>query len=331
MLTIIESLKRLGFSLPDNGVQLEALTGGVSSNIWRCDIGGASYCIKQALEKLKVEQEWYASLERNVYEWKWLNFVSAHKPCLVPELIGRDEIANVIVMAYLPADEYINWKSQLMLGQADAETASNIGKWLSRIHGLSTDSINLEAEFPANTLFDELRVDPYIRSLIPVYPQITTQLNGIIDMLLTSRTALIHGDISPKNILIKNKQPTFLDAECACFGDPAFDIAFCLNHLLLKSIFRPEYIENYMICFKALANTYFDNISWESKTDLDVRTSKYLPALMLARIDGKSPVEYLTDETDKSHVREFAINTLINPIPSIIDFADAWVNNRKIT
>ena len=327
--TIVESLERLNLPATINDIQLEPLKGGVSSNIWRCVIGDNTYCIKQALQKLKVEQDWFASIERNNYEWKWLKLVSQVNQHLVPELIGHDDIAGLIVMSYLPPENFSNWKVQLMRGEANPVASANIGRWLACIHVRSFESEELSTTFPANPLFDELRVDPYFRSLIPLYPQIKTQLTAIIDALLSSRTTLIHGDVSPKNILIKDEQPVFLDAECACFGDPAFDLAFCLNHLLLKIVYKPEFSDQYLACYFALAKAYVDNISWESRIELIARTTRILPALMLARIDGKSPVEYLTKETDKSRVREFAVNTLTNHIPSIIDFGETWINSRE--
>jgi tRNA A-37 threonylcarbamoyl transferase component Bud32 len=311
-------------------IRLVELAGGVSSGIWRCVIDGKQYCIKQALQKLKVEQDWFASTERNNYEWKWLKFVSQVNPHLVPELVGRDDAAGLIVMSYLSPESFSNWKAQLMLGETKPAVSANIGRWLASIHAHSIESEELSTAFPANPLFDELRIDPYFRSLIPLYPEIETQLTAIIDALLSSRTTLIHGDVSPKNILIRDEQPVFLDAECACLGDPAFDLAFCLNHLLLKTVYKPEFEDQYMACYSALAKAYVENITWESNAELHARTAKILPALMLARIDGKSPVEYLTLETDKSHVREFAINTLKQPIPSIIEFGETWLNSRKI-
>ena len=121
----------------------------------------------------------------------------------------------------------------------------------------------------------------------------------------------MHGDVSPKNILVGPEGPVFLDAECAWYGDPAFDLAFCLNHLLLKCVWVPAAKEKLLQCFSALSSSYLQRFSPEN---LEKRTASLLPALLLARVDGKSPVEYL-DEAQRSFVRErarslFGITTL---------------------
>jgi hypothetical protein len=116
----------------------------------------------------------------------------------------------------------------------------------------------------------------------------------------------------------------FLDAETACYGDPAFDLAFCLNHLLLKCIWRPKYMEEYLACFRALANAYTAGVTWEQVSGIEARISALLPALLLARVDGKSPVEYITVPQEKSFIREFAKRHLRKPTKSVEEVAFAW-------
>jgi aminoglycoside phosphotransferase (APT) family kinase protein len=111
---------------------------------------------------------------------------------------------------------------------------------------------------------------------------------------------LVHGDFSPKNLLIGPAGPVILDAECAWYGDPAFDLAFVLNHLLLKGVWRPQWRARYVTAFAALADAYLGHVRWEPRDAVEARTAALLPGLMLARIDGKSPVEYLTTEREKT-------------------------------
>ena len=118
--------------------------------------------------------------------------------------------------------------------------------------------------------------------------------------------ALVHGDVSPKNILVAPRGPVFLDAECAWYGDPAFDLAFCLNHLVLKSFWVPQ--PRLPECFDALKDGYLSRVTWES--GLEERVATLLPALLLARVDGKSPVEYL-DEEKRGQVRQLARRMLL--------------------
>jgi aminoglycoside phosphotransferase (APT) family kinase protein len=136
---------------------------------------------------------------------------------------------------------------------------------------------------------------------------------------------LVHGDFSPKNILQGASGPVILDAECAWFGDPAFDVAFVLNHLLLKGAWRPQWRMRYVEAFASLERAYFAHARWEPAEALAARIAALLPALMLARIDGKSPVEYLQSEVEKDEVRTFASALVAEPVERPAEVAQRWL------
>ena len=116
-----------------------------------------------------------------------------------------------------------------------------------------------------------------------------------------------------------------LDAECAWYGDPAFDLAFVLNHLLLKGAWQPQWRARYVDAFAALAAAYLAHVAWEAPASCEARAAALLPALMLARIDGKSPVEYLTESAQKDAVRAFARSLLVDPVATVGDIARRWI------
>lgn len=321
---VVDAMHRLGLAGLEDAIQCEALTGGVSSSIWRLDVNGRRLCLKQALEKLRVAQDWYASTDRNRYEWKWLKFVADIDPRLVPELFGRDDATGVIAMEFLDPNQYRNWKADLLRGDVDVRLAENVGRHLALIHRHSTTRADLAQQFPDFNIFDQLRIDPYLRSLIPLHPQIQMQLSETIDSLCTRRVALIHGDVSPKNILAKDGDPVLLDAECACIGDAAFDLAFCLNHLLLKVFCNPHAAEAYRDSFIALSRAYLREVTWEPRDAFEARAARLLPALFLARVDGKSPVEYISSEFAKDSVRQFSISHIQQNARSVMELCDAW-------
>jgi hypothetical protein len=122
--------------------------------------------------------------------------------------------------------------------------------------------------------------------------------------------------------LVGPEGPVFLDAETACYGDPAFDLAFCLNHLLLKCVWHREYANQYLSSFDILSASYLDNVTWEEPSKIEARTAALLPALLLARVDGKSPVEYLTNGTDQTFVRATAQN--IFDVRDLTDVRGRW-------
>ena len=139
-----------------------------------------------------------------------------------------------------------------------------------------------------------------------------------------TKLTLVHGDVSPKNILVGPEGPILIDAECAWWGDPAFDIAFCLNHLLLKCLWKPALAGSYLHCFEVLATAYLTSVTWEAPAVIEARAASLLPGLFLARVDGKSPVEYLTDERDKNRVRRVARALLACPPDRLRTVRLAW-------
>ena len=153
---------------------------------------------------------------------------------------------------------------------------------------------------------------------------------ALIAQTQANKKALVHGDVSPKNILDSPLGPVFLDAECAWWGDPAFDLAFCLNHLLLKCVWRPHWSARYLESFDALAKAYFAGVDWEGPAAIEARVAGLLPGLFLARIDGKSPVEYITDEEDRMRVRRVARRFLLEPVEALAAIRAAWAEEMKV-
>jgi aminoglycoside phosphotransferase (APT) family kinase protein len=157
-----------------------------------------------------------------------------------------------------------------------------------------------------------------------VHPDRAERLKALVATTQANRKALVHGDVSPKNILCEPRGPVFLDAECAWWGDPAFDLAFCLNHLLLKCLWTPWARDGFLRCFDALADAYLRGVRWEPPDVLEQRAAALLPGLLLARVDGKSPVEYVTGESQKNQVRRVARALLADPPLRLAVIRTAW-------
>jgi aminoglycoside phosphotransferase (APT) family kinase protein len=135
---------------------------------------------------------------------------------------------------------------------------------------------------------------------------------------------LVHGDVSPKNILVGPDGPVFIDSECAWYGEPAFDLAFCLNHLLLKCLWRPESARGFLRLFDRLTETYLAGVTWQPRAEMEALAAALLPALLLGRIDGKSPIEYVTEEREKNQVRDFARRYIATRVDRLDVIRDAW-------
>jgi tRNA A-37 threonylcarbamoyl transferase component Bud32 len=319
----VEALRELGLvgTEPVTGVPL---TGGVSSDIWRIDTARGPLCVKRALAKLRVAADWQAPIARNVYEARWLQVANDAAPGATPRLLGQHGRLAVVAMEYLAPGEHRLWKEELRRGHTDVATAREIGATLARIHAFTAARRDLASQFDSDAIFFAIRLEPYLLATAERHPDLADALGALVERTRTHRVALVHGDVSPKNILVGAHGPVFLDAECAWWGDPAFDLAFCLNHLLLKCLWTPAARAGLLACFDALAQAHLGGVGWEPRDALERRAATLLPALLLARVDGKSPVEYLSDERDRETVRRVARRFLQAPVERVASIAAAW-------
>jgi 5-methylthioribose kinase len=308
---------------------LTSLAGGVSSDIYRAAFRGRVVCVKRALPRLKVAADWQAPVERSRWEVEWMRVAAGIVPAAVPEILGEDRQTGCFAMAYLSPDDHPVWKSLLAGGTIDLDVARAVGAVLGRIHAATADRPDLAARFPTDEIFHAIRLDPYLVTTARVHPALASRLAALVDTTRTTKRVLVHGDFSPKNLLLGPRGLVILDAECACYGDPAFDLAFVLNHLLLKGAWRAQWRLRYANAFVALLNAYLAHVTWEPAAAVAARTAALLPGLMLARIDGKSPVEYLTTDGAKNEVRAFARTLLIEPVAQPAQIAERWVAQRS--
>jgi aminoglycoside phosphotransferase (APT) family kinase protein len=321
---ILDFVARLGLVPPAAAARLERLPGGVSSDIWLVRAGSAAFCVKRALPRLRVAAEWQAPIERNTKEAAWIKAVAGFLPQAVPRLLAEDPDAGMFAMEYLPQQSFEGWKAQLQRGHVVASTAAEVARRLVSIHGRFARRPEIEAEFATDAIFHAIRLEPYLLATARAHRDRAAALERLAEVTARTKLTLVHGDVSPKNILIGPQGPVFIDAECAWFGDPAFDLAFCVNHLLLKCLWVPEAASRLLIAFDALANAYLAAVGWEPVDEIDRRTARLLPALLLARVDGKSPVEYLTEERDKETVRRVARALLENPPDRLAVVRTTW-------
>jgi hypothetical protein len=308
----------------DEEATYSPLTGGVSSDIYRVDLPGRSICIKRALPKLKVAQCWEAPVSRSAFEWEWIRFASGVAPQSAPTPLAHDLESGLFAMGFLDPSQYPVWKARLLGGHVDAETAGAVGRLTGRIHAASTRQADLPERFASDGNFHALRLQPYLVATARKHPDVAQQLLALVERTAKTKLALVHGDVSPKNILVGSDGPILLDAECAWFGDPAFDLAFCLNHLLLKGFVLPDMCGALRASFDRLSDAYLAEVSWESRDELEARASALLPALLLARIDGKSPVEYVVREDQRQAARAFALPLISKQTARLRHIADAW-------
>ena len=308
-----------------------ALAGGVSSDIWRVDLARGAVCVKRALPRLRVAQLWEAPVERNRYEYEWFRVAGEAVPHAVPRVLARRE--GVFAMEYLEPARHPVWKTLLAEGRADAGFAAQLGRALAAIHAATAGRDDIARRFATDRIFFDIRLEPYLLATARKHRDLEEILVALEKRTACTKLCLVHGDVSPKNILAGPRGPVFLDAECAWYGDPAFDLAFCLNHLLLKCLWVPRAAEDFLLSFQSLFDAYKSKLSWEKAEALENRTATLLPALLLARVDGKSPVEYLVSEKDRQHVRTIARELLLRPASappaSVASIREAWQKSLR--
>lgn len=321
---LLATLRRMKMVSADQLVALTPLAGGVSSDIFRADLPSGVVCVKRALTRLKVAADWQVPVERNRSEVAWMRVAGEIVPDAVPAILGEDREACAFAMAWLPPEQYPVWKTLLAAGGATTAMAARVGDTLGRIHAATADRPDLAWRFANDALFHALRLDPYLVTAARRHPRQASRLQALVEVTAGTRRVLVHGDFSPKNLLIGPQGPVILDAECAVYGDPAFDLAFVLSHLLLKGVWHPPRRDAYSAMARALVAAYHGHVEWESAAALEARTAALLPGLMLARVDGKSPVEYVTRDSERDMIRAFACAHLDAPVATLEQFLHAW-------
>jgi 5-methylthioribose kinase len=298
---------------------IDFLTGGVSSLVVRVVTRDGAFVIKQALPQLRVEAAWFSRPERSGIEARCALALSDLVPGSVPEVVAIVPERSAFVMRSAPQGTE-TWKDHLLRGEISLDVAQTVGRMLGRIHATSAGRPGLAAEFADTSFFDELRIDPYLRYVAAAAHDLAPALGEVAGELLANGACLVHGDFSPKNLLVTPDGDVLLvDHEVAHWGHPAFDVAFVTNHLCLKAVrFRangraPAYLE--------AATTVLDAYATEAG-ELHLGIGRFAArttgALLLARVDGKSPVEYLTDDRDRALARSLGRGVLLDPP------ADPW-------
>ncbi|MCY4446355.1 MAG: phosphotransferase [Rhodobacteraceae bacterium] len=303
---------------PSEIKHLKSLSGGIASDVLAVDTVGGSYCVKFAIPKLRVEADWYAPVHRNRCEYNWLKIAEAIVPQNTPKMYGYSEEFDGFVMEYLSGDDCYMWKAKLLSQPPALDIAKQVAETLVKIQALSSKDDFDQRKFDTKDVFMQMRIDPYINYTGSQHPNLQPQFKAAAQNLSHANKTLVHGDVSPKNIMVKGDRAILIDADCASMGDPAFDVAFCLNHFFLKAINSPHNKAKFYQAALTFFKTYTELIEWESKSYLDQRTATYLPMLGLARVDGKSPVEYFNAE-QQDQTRTIVIPLIQHPITSTVE------------
>lgn len=331
----IENQENLILYLRDKGLlpegeklQVEVLRGGVSNRtvcIRKED--GTSWVLKQALEKLRVKEDWFSHPRRVVLEAKGIQWFSSLCPTgSVPQLIFLDEEQYVLGMEAVlkPHD---NFKELLLSGEGSSDYFEQFGQLLGTIHAQAS---SLESEiaktFVDSSFFESLRLEPYYEFTAQQVPEASNFLYELIEICRASSYTLVHGDYSPKNILIYQGKLVLLDFEVVHYGDGTFDIGFALTHLLSKAHHLSPFRSYLLAGAQAFCRSYWQAVEKDWTLEKEARAVRHTLACLLARVHGRSPLEYLSQE-EKDRQTRIVLSLMKNPPQHLLELIEKFEQN----
>jgi aminoglycoside phosphotransferase (APT) family kinase protein len=313
--TVAGYLRGRGLDVPDDAPVADLSGGGVSSVVLAVDAAGG-LVVKQSRPALAVAELWTAPRERTITEGRALALAERIAPGWSPPLVDLDEERMTLTMRRAPG-AWPTWKQLLLEGDARPGVAASLGRRLAGWHAATTAHPGALAAFDQREAFEALRVDPYYRVAGARNPAVAERVAAVRERMLGTGSALVHGDFSPKNVLVGPDRAWLIDFEVTHVGDPTFDLGFLLNHLALKAIHVPQAAAAFRGAAAAFLTAYADG----AREDLAAAASsrhlfEQVGCLMLARVDGKSPAEYL-DEAERHRARGIAIGLLREPVADV--------------
>lgn len=302
---------------------VEALAGGVSNRAILVKRDGRdSWVVKQALNKLRVQVDWFSSPERIQREAAGLRRLRKIIPGHVPELIYEDTENHILAMTAVP-QPHANWKTRLLNGCINADFAQSFGSLLAKIHNAIEQDSALADEFAERRFFEELRLEPYYGYTATQATQAAPFLHQLMEDTRARQFALAHGDYSPKNVLIRRGSLIILDYEVIHFGDPAFDIGFSLTHFLSKAHHLPAHRQAFLGLARRYWQSYHDELSAQLRERVREYAAKHTLACMLARVAGRSPLEYL-DASERERQQLIVLALIEQDIADMPELIEAF-------
>ncbi|MDQ0644322.1 phosphotransferase family protein [Microbacterium murale] len=303
------ALRHAGLLHDEHTVQ--PLAGGVSNDVLVVRTAQSAFVVKRALPRLRVVEVWEASAERSYTEAAALRWAHGVAPDAVPGVVAVDRENNVLVIELAPAG-YGDWKQQLLAGDVRPDVGTRLGALLADWHLASASDPRVLADFDDQETFGQLRVQPFYTVAAERNPDAAPVIAELVERMASTRVSIVHGDFSPKNILAEplvGGGLWVIDWEVAHVGDPTFDVAFLLHHLICKIIARPDRRDELIATAENFLQTYSDR----TRASLGAPDGRHLLAhtgvLVLARVDGKSPVDYFST-AQRDEARALALKML---------------------
>jgi tRNA A-37 threonylcarbamoyl transferase component Bud32 len=306
-------------------VSFKKLAGGVSNRVVQVTwADGRSWVLKQALSKLRVAVDWFSSPQRILVEAKalrWLNRLAP--PGTTPAFRFEDPANHLMAMEAIPED-HENWKSVLLSGRVVTDHFEQFGFLLGMIHRKSVEfGPDVCAAFADPSYFESLRLEPYYLYTAERVPSASDFLRALSEETKRHKLSLVHGDFSPKNALLYRGKLVLLDYEVVHYGDPAFDVGFALTHFLSKANHMIEKRDRLTTAAAQFWRVYFKEVAPLGWDAIEPRIVRHILGCLLARVAGKSPLEYLTAD-EAARQRSLTLLLMENPPNKVEDLIDEF-------
>lgn len=324
---LLQYLRQTGRIPADETPVIEPLAGGVSNRtVCVRRPNGEAWVIKQALPKLRVQVDWFSDPRRIHREAAGLRRLQELAPAgAVPAFVFEDDAQHLLAMTAVP-EPHDNWKHLLLAGCVETTHVEAFGQLLGTVHRRGWDRRReLAVEFGNRSFFESLRVEPYYLYTAEQVPEAAAFLHTLVNDTRLQRFTLVHGDYSPKNILIHAGRLVLLDHEVIHFGDGAFDLGFALTHLLSKAHHLPAHRDRFARAAVLFYECYRDAlgcVQWTNR--LDLSTGRHTLACLLARVAGRSLLEYL-DDADRQRQRSIVLDLMKGQPDTVPGLVEAFV------
>jgi 5-methylthioribose kinase len=304
----------------DVPLQCEVLAGGVSCRTVLVRFPDRPpWVLKQSLPKLRVTMDWFSDPRRVHREALGLRHLQSLLPeGTVPEFLFEDFECHLLAMGAVP-EPHENWKLMLLTGRLEPDHIRQFAFLLASLHRNGWQQRDeLVEQFADWSYFESLRLEPYYECSAEQTPEARPMLGELIKQTRQRRLTLVHGDFSPKNVLVHSGRLVLLDHEVIHFGDPAFDLGFALTHLLSKGHFLGEHRNSFReaaLQFWTQYRSDLGNVPWQG--DLERHVIRHTLGCLLARTVGRSPLEYLADDA-RWRQRQAAVE-LMTDLPETVE------------
>lgn len=320
-------LRETGRIGPDEEPAIRVLAGGVSNRTVLVErASDEAWVVKQALAKLRVQVDWFSPPERIHREalgLRWLAELAP--PGTTTPLVFEDHTFHLMAMEAVP-QPHENWKTLLLGGRLDRDHIAQFARLLGTIHRRGYERRrDVESLFADRGFFESLRLEPYYGYTATQVGAAETFLTELIAATLARRDTIVHGDYSPKNILVHDNRLILLDHEVIHFGDPGFDLGFSLTHLLSKAHHLPARRAAFAAAAADYWAIYRDTLgALPFAADLQPRAVRHTLGCLLARVRGRSPLEYM-DAEERTRQANAVILLLADPPATVAELATRFV------